>query len=41
MTLSATRPSHRTAWALADHRVYFTIQDRQSDVRLMDIAQGR
>ncbi|HEU4698461.1 MAG TPA: hypothetical protein VFS40_04735, partial [Gemmatimonadales bacterium] len=32
------RPSYRAAWALGRDRFYFTIEDRQSDVWVMDVA---
>jgi Tol biopolymer transport system component len=32
------RPSYRPSWALGRDRFYFTIEDRQSDVWVMDVA---
>ncbi len=36
-----TRPSYRPQWALGRDRVYFPVQDRQSDVWVMDIVRDR
>jgi Tol biopolymer transport system component len=32
------QPSYRTSWGLGRERVFFTIEDRQSDVWVMDVA---
>ena len=31
------RPSYRNQWALGGNRIYFPVQDRQSDVWIMDM----
>jgi TolB protein len=33
------RPSYRTAWALGRTRIYFTIEDRQSDVWVVEVGR--
>jgi serine/threonine-protein kinase len=34
------RPSYRTTWWLGAKRIYFTVEDRQSDVWVMDVASN-
>ncbi len=34
------RPSYRTTWWLGAKRIYFTVEDRQSDIWVMDVASN-
>jgi Tol biopolymer transport system component len=34
------RPSYRTTWWLGKKRIYFTVEDRQSDVWVMEAANN-